>query len=108
MPIAAQQAPVMAFPIDHVRAAFAALHARDDGAARIYLNGPGGTQICAPAIHAMTAHFERGTANSGGSFVTSRTTDATTAAARAAMADLLGGEPDEIASDSEDGRNIQP
>lgn len=97
MPIAGQQAVGMAFPINHVRSAFPALHVRDDGAARIYLDGPGGTQICALAIHAMTAHFERGTANSGGPFVTSRATDATTAAARAAMADLLGGEPDEIA-----------
>ena len=85
------------FPIDAVRSAFPALHAQDRGRSRIYLDGPGGTQVCAHSIAAMAAHFERGTANSGGPFATSRATDATTDAARAAMADLLGGAPDEIA-----------
>ncbi|MFZ4746651.1 MAG: cysteine desulfurase-like protein [Sphingomonas sp.] len=91
------QWPDAVFPIDAVRAAFPALHAQDLGRARIYLDGPGGTQVCAPSIAAMTAHFERGTANSGGPFTTSQATDTTTQAARAAMADLLGGAPDEIA-----------
>ena len=91
------QRPDTVFPIDAVRSAFPALHAKDTGHSRIYLDGPGGTQVCAPSIAAMTAHFERGTANSGGPFTTSRATDATTEAVRAAMADLLGGAPDEIA-----------
>lgn len=85
------------FPIDPVRAQFPALARRDDGVPRIYLDGPGGTQVCAPAIAAMVAHLESGTANSGGAFRTSRDTDALTAAARQAMADLLGGSADEIA-----------
>lgn len=81
-----------AFPIDAVRAHFPAL--RDD---RAYLDAPGGTQVCAPAIAAMVAHLEGGTANSGGAFLTSRETDALADRAHAAMAELLGGRPEEIA-----------
>lgn len=53
--------------------------------------------MCAPAIAAMVAHLETSTANSGGSFTTSAATDQLSAAAHLAMADLLGGEPGEIA-----------
>lgn len=85
------------FPIDEVRAQFPALARLDGANPRIYLDGPGGTQVCAPAIAAMVAHLEGGTANSGGAFATSRATDALSAAARQAMADLLAGDADEIA-----------
>lgn len=81
------------FPIEDVRSRFPALR---DGR-RIYLDGPGGTQVCAPAIAAMVAHLEGGTANSGGLFRTSIDTDALSEAAHAAMADLLGADPGEIA-----------
>ena len=87
----------MSFPIDQVRAEFPAL-ARDDGdGLRIFFDAPGGTQACRRAIAAMAAHLERGTANSGGAFSTSIETDAVSDAAHAAMADLLGGAPGEIA-----------
>ena len=86
-----------AFPIDAVRAHFPALAVTDDGRRRIYFDAPGGTQACGPAIAAMTAHLETGTANSGGAFASSVATDALSDAAHQAMADLLGGEPDEIA-----------
>jgi cysteine desulfurase family protein (TIGR01976 family) len=85
------------FPIDQVRAQFPALAVSDAGTPRIYFDAPGGTQICRPAIDRMVAHLERGTANNGGAFATSIETDALSRAARAAMADLLGGEPGEIA-----------
>ena len=81
------------FPIDEVRARFPALA----DSRRIYLDCPGGTQVCAPAIEAMVAHLEGGTANSGGVFRTSVETDALSHAAHAAMADLLGAEAREIA-----------
>ena len=81
------------FPINDVRARFPAL--RDTS--RVYLDGPGGTQLCAPAIARMVAHLEAGTANSGGVFRTSVETDALSDAAHAAMADLLGGDASEIA-----------
>lgn len=84
----------MDFPIDAVRAEFAALHQPGD---RVYLDAPGGTQICARAVAKMVEHLERGTANSGGAFRTSIETDAVSAEAHAAIADLLGGRPQEIA-----------
>lgn len=87
----------MSFPIDTVRAAFPALAVNDGGRPRAYFDAPGGTQVCAPAIAAMVAHLERGTANAGGAFATSVETDALSDAAHAAMADLLGASPDEIA-----------
>ncbi|HEX8382179.1 MAG TPA: cysteine desulfurase-like protein [Sphingomonas sp.] len=83
----------MDFPLDAVRARFPALSVPG----RIYFDAPGGTQVCAPAIARMVAHLETGTANAGGCFATSRDTDALSDAAHAAMADLLGGEPGEIA-----------
>ena len=87
----------MNFPVDAVRARFPALTVTDGGQPRIYLDAPGGTQICRPALAAMVAHLEGGTANAGGAFATSVETDTMSAAAHAAMADLLGGAPDEIA-----------
>jgi cysteine desulfurase family protein (TIGR01976 family) len=85
------------FPIDQVRAEFPALAVRDDGRARVYFDAPGGTQACRRAIAAMAAHLERGTANAGGAFTSSIETDRMSEAAHAAMADLLGGRPGEIA-----------
>lgn len=82
----------MDFPIEPVRAQFKAL-----SASRVYFDAPGGTQICEPAIARMVAHLHAGTANSGGAFQTSVETDALSAEAHAAMAELLGGAPHEIA-----------
>lgn len=83
----------MSFPIEAVRARFPALG--KDG--RVYFDAPGGTQICGRAIERMVAHLEGGTANLGGAFSTSRDTGALSDEAHAAMADLLGAEPGEIA-----------
>ncbi|MEA2999197.1 MAG: hypothetical protein QOK17_1030 [Sphingomonadales bacterium] len=83
--------------IDRIRAEFPALAVTDGGRQRLYLDAPGGTQACRRAIAAMAAHLENGTANSGGAFATSLATDAMSEAAHEAMADLLGGSPDEIA-----------
>jgi len=87
----------MAFPIDAVRAQFPALTVTDEGRPRIYFDAPGGTQLCTAAIDAMTAHLRTGTANAGGAFATSVETDRLSRAAHAAMADLIGGEADEVA-----------
>jgi cysteine desulfurase family protein (TIGR01976 family) len=87
----------MQFPIDAVRARFPALSVSDPGGQRVYFDAPGGTQICSDAIDRMVAHLRSGTANAGGSFAASIDTDALSAAAHAAMADLLGGQPGEIA-----------
>ena len=87
----------MSFPIDAVRARFPALAVTDGGRPRIYFDAPGGTQACDAAIDAMAAHLRGGTANSGGAFASSVATDAASEAAHAAIADLLGAQPDEIA-----------
>ena len=87
----------MNFPIDQVRAEFPALAVQDQGEPRIYFDAPGGTQACRRSIAAMAAHLERGTANSGGAFATSVETDAMSEAAHAVAADLVGGDPAEIA-----------
>lgn len=87
----------MSFPIEQVRAEFPALTSTDDGRPRVYFDAPGGTQACRAAIRRMAEHLERGTANSGGAFCTSVETDALSRAAHEAMADLLGGDPGEIA-----------
>ena len=79
------------FPIDSVRARFPALDHR------VFFDAPGGTQVCAPAIERMVAHLTTGTANAGGAFATSRATDRLSEEAHAAIADLLGGRPEEIA-----------
>jgi len=86
-----------AFPIDAVRARFPALSISDPGGQRVYFDAPGGTQICNDAIDGMVAHLRSGTANAGGSFASSIDTDAMSVAAHEAMADLLGGQPGEIA-----------
>ncbi len=87
----------MSFPIDAVRARFPALDVTDDGMPRVYFDAPGGTQACSDAIAAMSAHLSDGTANAGGAFATSQATDAMSAQAHAAAADLLNAHPDEIA-----------
>lgn len=81
------------YPIEEVRARFPAVNGSD----RIFLDGPGGTQMCGPAIDATRAHCEGGTANLGGRFATSRKVGRLHEAAHEAAADLLGGRPGEIA-----------
>jgi len=87
----------MTFPIDAVRARFPALTVTDEGRPRIYFDAPGGTQVCAEAIDAMSAHLRAGTANLGGPFATSVECGALSREAHAAAADLIGGHADEIA-----------
>lgn len=85
------------FPIDAVRSHFPALSRQADGQPAAYFDAPGGTQACDAAIRAMAAHLTDGTANSGGPFATSIETDRLSDDAHAAMADLLGAHPEDIA-----------
>ena len=80
------------FPINAVRARFPAL-----ARGTVYFDAPGGTQACDAAIQAMADHLTRGTANAGGPFATSVETDQLSADAHAAMADLIGAQPEDIA-----------
>ena len=87
----------MLFPIELVRGQFPALAVTDDGRKRVYFDAPGGTQACRASIGRMSLHLATGTANSGGAFATSVSTDALSRDAHEAMADLLGGTREEIA-----------
>jgi cysteine desulfurase family protein (TIGR01976 family) len=87
----------MIFPIDAVRSRFPALDVSDGDRRRVYLDAPGGTQVCSDAIQHMTRHLMDGTANSGGAFTTSAAVDALSRSAHEAVADLLGAHPDEVA-----------
>jgi len=82
--------------LNWIRAQFPALQQAINGREVIYLDGPGGTQVPQRVIDAMADYLARSNANTHGSFPTSRRTDAVIAAARDAMADLLGCEADEI------------
>ena len=62
----------------------------------VYFDNPGGTQVPSAVIDAFTAYLTRANANTGGAFANSRRTDAILAEARAAMADFLNADPDEI------------
>lgn len=85
------------FPIDVIRRRFPALSRVVNGCPAVYFDAPGGTQACDAAISAITAHLSKGTANAGGAFATSVETDRLSADAHAAVADLLGARPEEVA-----------
>ncbi len=85
------------FDIEAVRAQFPALRVTDSGRERVYLDAPGGTQVCDRTIERMVAYIQGGTANDGGAFATSIATDALSTQAHAAMASFLGGSAGEIA-----------
>src|SRR5947208_15757852 len=55
-----------------------------------YLDGAAGTQVPRAVIDAESAAYAAGMGNHGGAFAASRRSDALTAAARDAIADLVG------------------
>lgn len=79
-----------------IRDQFPALKLEVDGKPAIYFDGPGGTQVPQRVIDAISDYLVRSNSNTHGTFVTSRRTDATIAAAHAAIADLLGCDDDEV------------
>ncbi len=78
----------MSFDVPAIRSGYPALA---DGYA--YLDGAAGTQLPAVVIEAMSRAYRAGLGNSGGAFPASARADAITAACRAALADLTGGQP---------------
>jgi cysteine desulfurase family protein (TIGR01976 family) len=62
----------------------------------VFLDGPGGTQVPQRVIDAISNYLSRNNANTGGAYETSRNTDRMIAEARAAMADFLNCDSDEI------------
>lgn len=82
--------------IDWVRSQFPSLSREVNGRPAAFLDGPGGTQVPQRVIDAISDYLRGSNANTCGAYATSRETDQTIAAARSAMADLLGCDPDEI------------
>ena len=76
----------MTFDVSAVRALYPALA---DGHA--YLDGAAGTQVPVPVIDAIADAYRTGIGNLGGAFAASERSGAIVAAARAAVADLVGG-----------------
>ena len=73
------------YDVTRVRALYPALA---DG--WVYLDGAAGTQVPRAVIEAESAAYAAGIGNHGGAFAASRRSDALTAAARTAVADLVG------------------
>src|SRR5258705_9881538 len=90
--------------IDEVRSRFPALERRHNGEAVAYFDGPGGTQVPRSVVDAMSDYLIHHNANTHWAYPTSIETDAALAAAREALADFVGGRPDEVAF----GANMTP
>lgn len=79
-----------------VRSQFPALSLEVNGQRAAFLDGPGGTQVPQRVIDAVSDYYRTSNANTCGAYVTSRRTDQMIADARAAMADFLGCDANEI------------
>lgn len=79
------------------RSRFPALERKENGHAVAYFDGPGGTQVPQDVVDAMSSYLLHHNANTAWRYPSSIETDGMIADARAALADLLGGAPDEIA-----------
>lgn len=85
------------FPINRVREQFPALQRTDNGRPVVYFDGPGGSQMAASVIEAITSYMTNGAANVDGPFPTAVETKAMIVEAREAVADLLAVQPQEVA-----------
>ncbi|HEX6939015.1 MAG TPA: cysteine desulfurase-like protein [Longimicrobiales bacterium] len=87
---------VVASPLE-IRTHFPALERIHADHPVAYFDGPGGTQVPRHVVDAMTEYLFHHNANTHWDYPTSAETDACIEAAREALADFLGGAPDEIA-----------
>ncbi len=83
--------------IARVRSTFPALARRHRNQPVAYFDGPGGTQVPQVVVDAVGDYLLHHNANTDWHYPTSHETDAIIAEARGAVADLLGGQPDEVA-----------
>jgi cysteine desulfurase family protein (TIGR01976 family) len=90
------QKETAALDLTWVRSQFPSLGQTINGHPAVFLDGPGGTQVPRRVMHAISGYLERNMANTAGAYATSRNTDAMIAGARAAMADFLNCDPDEV------------
>jgi cysteine desulfurase family protein (TIGR01976 family) len=80
-----------------LRAAFPALGRVHAGRPVAYFDGPGGTQVPQVVVDAVADYLLHHNANTHWNYPTSAETDALLQSAREALADFLGGAPEEIA-----------
>ncbi|MEX2317578.1 MAG: aminotransferase class V-fold PLP-dependent enzyme [Pirellulales bacterium] len=88
--------PARCASIDDIRSRFPALERRYAGVPIAYFDGPGGTQVPRCVVDAMVDYLYSHNANSHWNYPTSAETDEIIDGARAALADFVGGSPDEI------------
>jgi cysteine desulfurase family protein (TIGR01976 family) len=91
-----QNAETAKLDLTWVRSQFPSLSETVNGHPAVFLDGPGGTQVPQRVIDAISAYLKHSNANTNGAYATSFRTNAVLDEARAAMADLLGCDPDEI------------
>lgn len=84
------------FDIDDVRARFPALARLENGHQAAYLDGPGGTQVPATVIDAMSGLLRNGVSNLGGGYGASDDAVHATTAAREAVARWIGAAAGEV------------
>jgi selenocysteine lyase/cysteine desulfurase len=95
-PAAAAALDAAVAPVEEIRGQFPALSRRHEGYPVAYFDGPAGTQVPRAVAQAVEAYLLGHNANVRGAYPTSRETDEAILGARAALADWVGGEPDEI------------
>jgi len=79
-----------------IRGQFPALAQTVNGHAAVFFDGPGGTQVPQRVIDAISDYLKHSNANTCGAYATSRRTNAMIDAARAAMADFLHCDAEEV------------
>jgi len=79
-----------------VREQFPSLQLQVNGCPAAFLDGPAGTQVPRQVMDAVQNYYLKSNANTCGAFATSRSNDAMIASARAAMADFLNCDKDEV------------
>jgi len=82
--------------VQQIRAHFPALDRRHNGYPVAYFDGPGGTQVPRAVADAVADYLLRHNANTHWAFPTSIETDEAIRASRQALADWIGGTPEEI------------
>jgi selenocysteine lyase/cysteine desulfurase len=82
--------------IKWIRSQFPALNQTINGKPAIFFDGPGGTQVPGAVLDNISDYLVRSNANANGYFTTSARTDAVINSARAAIADFLGCDHDEV------------
>src|SRR5215471_9442514 len=92
----AEQVSSTSLDVKWARSQFPSLAQAVNGQPAVFLDGPGGTQVPQRVIDAIAYYLATNNANTGGAYATSRSTDAMIAEARAAMADFLNCDADEV------------